>query len=146
MELPMTRVAVSCLAALIALPAMAQPPGATQLEAEARPVINRWIAAFNRGDVAAMAADVYAKADEAALKANFAALREEQFGKLDVYSAGFCSADAAHGKAILKYGRLYTFGGLMDGDEAKVFDLVKTEGGWRISGEADVVFETALSC
>ena len=137
---------LACLAALIAFPAMAQTPGATQIEVEARPVINRWIAAFNRGDVAAMAVDVYSKANEAGLKASFAALREEQFGKLDIYSAGFCSTDAAHGKAILKYGRLYTFGGLMDGDEARVFDLVKTDAGWRISGEADVAFETALSC
>ena len=34
----------------------------------------------------------------------------------------------------------------MDGDEAKLFDIVKTDNGWRVSTEADVAYATELSC
>lgn len=137
---------LSILLALLLAPAAFAQQGGTAIETEGRPVINRWIAAFNRGDADAMAEDIYASADPAALRASFADLQAESFGKLDIYSAAFCSSSATQGKAILKFGRLYTFGGLMKGDEAKVFDLVKTDAGWRIAGEADVAYETMLAC
>ncbi len=130
----------------VAAPVFAQTPGATQIEVEGRALLDRWILLFNRGDAAGLVKDVYSTADEAALAAKFTALRSDSFGKLDVYSAAFCASGATHGKAILKFGRLYTFGGLMDGDEAKVFDLVKTDAGWRIGGEANVAYETVLNC
>lgn len=137
--------AFASLALLCAAPAFAQG-GGLQIETEARPLINTRIVAFNRWDADTMAKEVYASADVAALKQAFAALQAESFGKLDIYSAAFCSRSATEGKAILKYGRLYTFGGLMNGDEAKIFDLAKTDAGWRIAAETDAPYATALSC
>ncbi len=132
------------LAFLFAAPASAQP--APQIEVEARPLLNAWVANFNRGDAAGMAKDVYVQADEAALTKTFAAMRDDNFGKLDVYGATFCAIDPAKGKALVKYGRLYSFGGLMDGDEAKLFDIVKTDAGWRVATESNVAYATELSC
>ena len=132
--------------AALAAPVFAQAPGATQIEVEAKPLIDAYIALFNKGDAAGLAKDVYVSADTAAQDATFKALRADSFGKLDVYSAAFCAVDGEHGKAILKFARIYTFGGKMNEDEAKVFDLVKAPAGWRIGEEADAPFETALSC
>jgi ketosteroid isomerase-like protein len=142
----MKRVAPLVIAALLVTPALAQAPRPTQTEADAREVVDRWIAAFNKGDVSGMLKDVYLKGDEAALAAMFNKLREDSFGKLDIYGATFCSTDATHGKTLLKYARLFSFGGLMDGDEGRVFDLVKTQAGWRIAHEAGVSYDTILSC
>jgi hypothetical protein len=136
-----TALAMACLGA----PALAQQ-GARQIEVEGRALIDQWIAGYNRGDAAVLAKDVYAGRDVAALEKQFTALRADSFGKLDVYSAAFCGSDAIHGKAIVKFARLYTFGGKMNDDEAKVFDLVKTDAGWRVSDETDVPFDTAVSC
>jgi hypothetical protein len=138
--------ALIAIALAVVAPALAQAPGATQIEVEGRALLDRWILLFNRGEAVGLVKDVYSAGDEAALAATFTALRSDSFGKLDIYSAAFCGSDATHGKAILKFGRLYTFGGLMDGDEAKVFDLVKTDAGWRIGGETSVAYETVLSC
>ena len=49
----MKRFAALALAAVIATPALAQQ-GATQIEVEARPVIDQWIERFNRGDAAGL--------------------------------------------------------------------------------------------
>ena len=135
-------------AAIIATPAVAQTGGmgGTEIEVMGRGLINRWIVAFNRADADAMAKDIYVTADIAALKATFADLQAESFGKLDAYSAAFCSTSATRGKALLRFTRLYTFGGKMNDDEAKVFDLVRTDAGWRIAAEADVPYSTVLSC
>ena len=141
----MKRLAACLLAVVIAAPALAQQ-GATEIEVEGKAVINRWIAAFNKGDTAAMLKDVYAKGDEAALTKAFDALRGDSFGKLDVYGANFCGKDSTHGKALVKYGKLFTYGGLMDGDEATVFELVKTDAGWRIGDQESVAYDTVLSC
>lgn len=141
----MKRVVACLLAVAIAAPALAQQ-GATEIEVEGRHLINQWIAAFNTGDAAAMLKDVYAKGDAAALTKRFDALRGDSFGKLDIYDAAFCGSDATHGKALLKYGKLFTYGGLMDGDEATVFELVKTEAGWRVGDETSVAYDTVLSC
>lgn len=141
----MKRIAAFVLAAVVAAPALAQQ-GATQIEVEARPLIDQWIAGFNKGDASSLVKNVYLKGDEAALTRSFAQLQEDSFGQLDVYAAAFCGSDATHGKALLKYGRVFAYGGLMNGDEAKLFDLEKTDAGWRIAGEADVAYATALSC
>jgi hypothetical protein len=141
----MKRIAAFVLAALIAAPALAQQ-GGTQIETEARPLIDQWIAGFNKGDAAGLAKNVYSEADEAALAKTFAQLQEDSFGQLDVYAAVFCASDATHGKALLKYGRVFAYGGLMNGDEAKLFDLVDTDAGWRIANETDVAYTTLLSC
>jgi hypothetical protein len=132
--------------AALATPAFAQASGATQIEVEGKALIDRYVVLFNKGDAAGLAKEVYAGADQAALEAKFRELRADSFGKLDVYSARFCSVDADHGEAVLKFARLYTFGGKMNDDEAKVFDLAKTPAGWRISKEADAPFDAVLSC
>ena len=80
-------------AAIIATPAVAQT-GGTEIEVMGRGLINRWIVAFNRADTDAMAKDIYVDADIAGLKATFADLQAESFGKLDAYSAAFCSTYA----------------------------------------------------
>ena len=141
----MKRIAAFVLAALVAAPALAQQ-GAAQIEAEARPLIDQWIVGFNKGDAPGLAKNVYREGDEAALAKTFAQLQEDSFGQLDVYGTTFCASDATHGKALLKYGRVFAYGGLMDGDEAKLFDLVKTDAGWRIAGESNVAYATAVSC
>lgn len=135
-------------AAIIATPAAAQTGGmgGTEIEVMGRGLINRWIVAFNRADTDAMAKDIYVTADIAGLKTTFADLQAESFGKLDAYSAAFCSTSATKGKALLRFTRLYTFGGKMNDDEAKVFDLVRTDAGWRIAAEANVPYSTVLSC
>ena len=139
--------AVAALAlAALAAPAFGQASGATQLDSEGKALLDRYVVLFNRGDVAGLTKDVYAGADSAALEARFKELRADSFGKLEAYSAGFCNIDADHGKAALKFARIYTFGGKMNDDEARVFDLVKTPDGWRITKEADAPFETVLSC
>ncbi len=141
----MKRIAACILAVVLAAPALAQQ-GATEIEVEGRHVINQWIAAFNKGDTAAMLKDVYAKGDAAGLTKRFDTLRSDSFGKLDIYDAAFCGSGATHGKALVKYGKLFTYGGLMDGDEATVFELVKTDAGWRIGDETSVAYDTVLSC
>ena len=141
----MKHIAAFALAVLLVAPALAQQ-GATQIEVEGRPLIDQWIAGFNKGDAAGLAKNVYREADEAALAKTFAQLQEDSFGQLDVYAAAFCGSDATHGKALLKYGRVFSYGGLMNGDEAKLFDLVKTDAGWRIADESDVPYATQLSC
>lgn len=141
----MKRFAVLALAlACIATPALAQQ-GATEIEVEGRGLMNSWITAYNKGDVEAMAA-IQATPDKAALEKSFADLRAESFGKLDVYEAAFCGKDSTHGRAILKFARIYTFGGKMNDDESKTFDLEKTAAGWRITGETDGPYTATLSC
>jgi hypothetical protein len=134
------------LLAALAAPALAQAPGATEIEVGGKTLLDRYVVLFNKGDAAALVKDVYAAADLSALDTQFKELRADSFGRLEAYSAGFCSVDASHGKAVLKFTRLYTFGGKMNDDEAKVFDLVKTPAGWRIAGEKDAAFDTVLSC
>jgi hypothetical protein len=130
----------------LAAPAFPQASGATQLEAEGKALLDRYVVLFNKGDVAGLTKDVYVGADAALLDAQFRELRADSFGKLEAYSAGFCNLDADHGKAVLKFARIYTFGGKMNDDEAKLFDLVKTPAGWRIAKEADAPFDIVLSC
>lgn len=134
------------VAALAAPVVVAQASGATQLDAEGKALLDRYVVLFNKGDVQALASEVYVSADKATLEAQFKELRADSFGKLEAYSAGFCNVDADHGKAVLKFARIYTFGGKMNDDEANLFDLVKTANGWRIAKEAEAPFDTVLGC
>lgn len=133
-------IALTCLAA----PSLAQQ-GATEIEHEGRALLNQWVVAYNRGDADALAA-LQAAPDTAKLTTMVANLRADSFGKLDVYSADFCGVDSTHGKALLKFARIYTFGGKMNDDEGKLFDIAKTDAGWRITGETDATYTTALAC
>ncbi len=72
----MKRLAVA-LIALVAAPALAQQ-AATEIEHEGRGLMNSWIAAYNKGDVEAMAA-IQATPDKVALEKSFADLRAESF-------------------------------------------------------------------
>ncbi len=141
----MKRLALVLAFALVCVPAFAQQ-GATEIEHEGGSLLNRWIAAYNRGDVEALAADVYSEPDKPALASAFADLHAESFGRLEAYDASFCGLNSTAGRALLKFTRLYTFGGKMRDDEAKLFDIAKTDAGWRITGETDVVFSTVISC
>lgn len=140
----MKRMFLAIALTVLSVPAIAQQ-GATEIEHEGRALVNSWIAAYNRGDVDAMVA-IHAAPDKAALENAFAELRAESFGRLDVYSADVCGRDSTHGRAIVKYARIYTFGGQMNGDEAKIFDIEKTAAGWRITGEIAATYNTTLSC
>jgi hypothetical protein len=137
--------AMLAAALLVAMPASAQP-GATELEVMGRGLINSWIEAYNRADVGAMMTSVYAEGDRAKLTAMFVDLQNDSFGKLDAYGADFCNVSAKKGRALLTFARIYSFGGKMNDDEAIIFELVKTDRGWRIADEADAPVGTVLSC
>ena len=143
----MKRAVVALMLAALAAPVFAQAAARAENEPDLMLMLLRYVDRFNKGDAAGLAnGDVYVRADQAALDAKFKELRADSFGRLEVYSTDFCAAGPDKGKALMKYARLYTFGGKMNDDEAKVFDLVKTPEGWRISGEADTPFDTTLSC
>jgi hypothetical protein len=145
----MKRVLCALALACLAAPAIAQQGAAwierEGIEHEGRALINQWAAAFNRGDADALAALEVAP-DMAKLATTIANLRADSFGKLDVYSAEFCSVDPTHARAIVKFARIYTFGGKMNDDEARIFDIAKTDAGWRITNETDAPYASVLSC
>ena len=140
----MQRTLAALAFACLATPALAQQ-AVTEIEHEGRGLLNQWIAAYNRGDAEAMAA-IQVAPDKAKLEEAFVNLRADSFGKLDVYSADFCGIDSTHGRAILKFARIYTFGGKMNDDEAKLFDFELTDAGWRITRETDSPYNATLSC
>jgi hypothetical protein len=140
----MKRVLYALTLACLAGPAIAQQDAAG-IEREGRALIDQWVVAFNRGDADALAALEVAP-DTVKLATIIANLRADSFGKLDVYSAAFCGVDATHGKAIVKFARIYTFGGKMNDDEARIFDIAKTDAGWRITNQAEAPYASVLSC
>lgn len=140
----MKRVLYALTLACLAGPAIAQQDAAG-IEREGRALIDQWVVAFNRGDADALAALEVAP-DTAKLARMVSDLRVDSFGKLDVYSAAFCGVDATHGKAIVKFARIYTFGGKMNDDEARIFDIAKTDAGWRITNQAEAPYASVLSC
>jgi len=142
----MKHAAIALCLAVLATPAFGQASGATQLDSEGKALLDRYVVLFNKGDAAGLVKEVYANGDAVAVDARFKELRADSFGKLEAYSAGFCTVDADHGKALLKFARIYTFGGKMNDDEARLFDLVKAADGWRIAKEAEAPFDTVLSC
>ena len=143
----MKRAVVALMLAALAAPVFAQAAARAENEPDLMLMLLRYVDRFNKGDAAGLAnGDVYVRADQAALDAKFKELRADSFGKLEAYSAGICNVDADHGKAVLKFARIYTFGGKMNDDEAKLFDLVKTANGWRIAKEAEAPFDTVLGC
>jgi hypothetical protein len=142
----MKRALMVLIAAAMAVPAFPQTPLAVENEPDLMLVLLRYVDRFNKGDAAGLANEVYASGDEAALNSKFQELRADSFGKLEVYDFKHCPVASDRIKVKMNYARIYTFGGKMNDDEAKVFDLVKTPAGWRISGERDVAFDTELSC
>jgi hypothetical protein len=127
--------------AVAAAPAVAQAP-----DGEIDALIKRWVAGFNKGDTAALTKDVYATADEAKLNKQFADLRADSFGKLDVYNLRTCSNEVDKARVQMDYARIYTFGGKMNDDEGKQFELAKTAAGWRITSETDTSYGATPSC
>ena len=125
----------------LAVPALAQD-AAPDIQA----LMARYVQLFDKGDAAGLAKDVYVSANEAALTSNFRELRADSFGRLDVYDVKLCPVAGDRTRALMTYARIYTFGGKMDDDEAKLFDLVKTPDGWRIASESETRFDAALSC
>jgi hypothetical protein len=135
----------TAVAALV-LAGAAAPAFAQIADPEIDALMKQWVAGFNRGDTAGLAKDVYADSDEGRLNSRFQELRADSFGKLDVYDFKACPAVDGRTKVFMTFARLYTFGGKMNEDESKVFDLARTPAGWRISGETDASFGTELSC
>ena len=130
----------------LGIAAMGAPAFAQIADPEVQALMTRYADRFNKGDAATMAKDLYAKGDEASLAATFEALRKDEFGKLDVYGFKACPVVDSKTKVEMRYAKIYTYGGVMDGDEAKLFDLVKTPAGWRIASEADTLFDQQLTC
>src|SRR5262245_9138186 len=105
---------VALLVAALAAPAFAQVA-----EPEIDALMKRYVQLFNKGDAAGLSSEIYEKGDQAAVAARFEALRKDEFGRLDIY--GFKSCPVADGKTKveMRFGMLYTYGGLMNGDQAK---------------------------
>lgn len=137
----MKRALIAIALALTAAPAFAQIA-----DADADALIKRWVAGFNKGDTAALTKDVYVAADEAKLTKQFVDLRADSFGKLEVYELKTCAAGADKMKVQMDYARIYTFGGKMNDDEGKLFELTKTPAGWRITSEKDTSYGAAVAC
>ena len=137
----MKRLILSLCIAALAAPAFAQIA-----DQDVDALVKRWAAAFNKGDVAGLAKDVYATPDEGKLTKMFNDLRADSFGKLEVYEYKACPVAGDKTRALVNYARLYSYGGKMNDDETKVFDLVKTPAGWRVSSEKDVAFGDKLAC
>lgn len=131
---------------VLGIAAMSAPAFAQIADPEVQALMTRYADRFNKGDAAAMAKELYVKGDEAALAARFEALRKDEFGKLDLYGFKACPVVGDRTKVEMRYGLLHTFGGLMNGDQAKVFDLEKTPAGWRIAAEADAPYDSQLAC
>ncbi len=134
-----------CLAGSGSAPAQTVDP--------AKELVERYVAAFNRGDAALLARDIFAPPDasEEDIRASFAAeidaLRKEDFGRLDAYDVAACPVSDGRTRAILRFAHVYTFGGTMPpGDQAMLFELVLTQKGWRIVGRTIRPFETTLDC
>jgi hypothetical protein len=132
---------VAVCAALFAAPAFAQIA-----DGDVDALMKRWVAGYNKGDAAGLAKDVYAAPDEAKLSKMFVELRADSFGRLDIYDFKACPVAGDRTRVQMNYARLYTFGGKMNDDETKVFELVKTPAGWRIASEAEGKFGQGLGC
>jgi hypothetical protein len=134
----------ACLALCAA--AMIAPAFAQIADGDVDALMKRWVAGYNKGDVAWLVKDVYAAPDEAKLSKMFTDLRADSFGKLDVYDFKSCPVAGDKTRVQMNFARLYTFGGKMNDDEAKVFDLVKTPAGWRVASEAEGTYGKPLAC
>jgi hypothetical protein len=132
--------------AALALACVCAPASAQIADADIDALMKRWVAGFNKGDAAGLAKDVYAAPDEAALNKTFQELRADSFGKLEVYDFKACPVAGDRTKVQMNYARIYTFGGKMNEDESKVFDLQKAPSGWRITGETEATFGKDLVC
>ena len=131
---------------VLGIAAMGAPAFAQIADPDVQALMTRYAERFNKGDAATLAKDIYAKGDEAAVQAMFDALRKDEFGKLDIYGFKSCPVVDGKAKVEMRYAKIYTYGCVMDGDEAKVFELVKTPAGWRIASEADTPFDQQLTC
>jgi hypothetical protein len=137
-----------CFATACVAPSVAQTP-----EPEIEALLRTYIDAFNKGDAERLARDVYripgedSAVTQAQLAEKFAALRQDSFGRIDLFGMKACPASADATKAELRLAWLYTFGGYMEpGEQALVFDLAKTADGWRITGETSAALDSALAC
>jgi hypothetical protein len=141
-------IAALCLAAFCSAPALAQTP-----EPDVEALLRAYIDAFNKGDAERLARDVYripgedSAVTQARLAEKFAALRQDSFGRIDLFGMKACPSVADATKAELRLAWLYTFGGYMEpGEQALVFDLEKTTDGWRVTSETNAPADSRFSC
>ncbi|HEV7691913.1 MAG TPA: hypothetical protein VGO52_13850 [Hyphomonadaceae bacterium] len=137
----MKPVLVALCAALFAAPAFAQIA-----DGDVDALMKRWVAGYNKGDVAGLVKDVYAAPDEGKLTKMFTELRTDSFGKLEIYDFKACPVVGDKTRVQMNFARLYTFGGKMNDDESKLFELVKTPAGWRVASEAEGTYGDKLAC
>ena len=123
--------------AALAAPVLAQ----SGIEADLKAFAARYLATFNKGDTASLANEFYrlpgASADDLKRKfdAQLNALRNDEFGKMELYGAKTCSKGDAAGKLAIDFVYNFTYGGVMPpGEQVSVFDMSKTADGWRIVG------------
>ena len=133
----MRRLVLALAVAAVVAPALAQ----SSVEADFKAFAAKYVAAFNKGDTAALASDFYrlpgASADDLKRKldAQINALRSDEFGKMELYGAKTCSRGDAAGKLAIDFVYNFTYGGVMPpGEQVSVFDMSKTADGWRIVG------------
>jgi hypothetical protein len=143
LEMNLNKIAFTSALFALAAPAFAQAP----LADEAKALVQRYVALFNKGDVPQLASKYAAPGDiQAKLTAQFAGLRGEEFGHMDLYDLKVCSATAAEALIQVHYDFAYTYGGVMPpADRMAVLHLVSSTGGWRITG-ADMLGGPSTSC
>lgn len=132
-----------------AAPALAQ----SALDADLKAFATKYVQTFNKGDTAVLAKDFYRvpTASAADIQAKFSAqldaLRKDEFGKMELFKTQSCSVgiDAARLQVDFVYN--YTYGGVMPpGEQASMFDMVKTADGWRIVGVHEAKAGQAIAC
>jgi hypothetical protein len=130
----MKRLIAAMAVAGFCAPALAQTPD------ELKTFVSQYVAAFNKGDAAGLAANFYAVPDaQAKLDAQYARLRGDEWGKMNLFGVKSCLRDPTHADVEVAFEQQYTYGGQMPpGDQSTVLKLVKTGAGWRIA--SDVAF------
>ena len=73
----MKRILFPLAVVAVTAPVFAQASGATQIEAEGKGLLDRYVVLFNKGDAAGLVREVYANGDAAALDARFKELRAD---------------------------------------------------------------------
>jgi hypothetical protein len=139
--------------ALVTLALIAGPTFAQTADADFKAFVKSYVAVFNKADAAGLATGFYALPEtpaaklQADLTAKFDDLRQNEFGKMEVYSVTTCSVGADGGKIQINYAYTLTYGGVMPpGDQGSVFDMKKTADGWRIVKVADLKAGMKLVC
>lgn len=147
----MKRAIIAFLVTALAAPAGAQS-ASENANAELKAFLAHYVELFNNGDMAGIAglyelpgvstADLQAK-----LSKQLAALRADEFGKMTLYGSHACPHGAGSAQLEMAFAYNYTYGGVMPpGDRSTVFEMRKTDAGWRIVNSKDMPQNTGIVC